>query len=212
MARYLPVMGTHGFRGEEKLSSTQWYHPESPHAKFMVEQGFDYIEPSEPFIWSSDLNGAGVVLAGDHTDWIAGGYALRDHLQPAVAPNAIPLADRNIIAHSHGLQVVAYALARAGLRINTLITVGSPIREDMKEIYQRMRVNLRYWLHLYSDKTDHMQWFGELFDGHTGIVRVAALADRNDFTPSVGHSGILFEPEDFHLWLDRGWLAVLKGQ
>lgn len=207
-------MGTHGFRGEEILDRKQWYHPDSDFVHYMNEEGEgDYLFPLEPFIWSSDLDGLAALDEGHHTDWIAGGYALRDHLQPIAAPDAVPLPHRNIIAHSHGLQVVAYALARAGLRINTLVTVGSPIRADMEAAYKRMRANVNYWLHLYSDETDHMQWFGELGDGHIGIQRTTPYADSNQFTAGVGHSDILFVPKDFHLWKDSGWLDTLrKGQ
>lgn len=55
-----------------------------------------------------------------------------------------------------------------------------------------------------------MQWFGELFDGHFGIVRNHPLADANEKVPGVGHTGVLNEPANFPLWESHGWIDFLK--
>lgn len=73
------------------------------------------------------------------------------------------------------------------------------------------RANVRYWLHIHSDRSDRWQWLGTLFDGRLGIIRPAVLADRNDCIKNVGHSELLRNPQYFSLWLERGWLDLLKG-
>jgi len=206
MALFLPIAGTHGWHGE--TSPSDWYHPQSPFVLFLAAHDLQHLCPERPFVWSTDLDGA-PFSGSDHTDWKAAGWALYDYLVPATVHCATVLHDRNVIAHSHGLQAVLYASAN-GLTINTLVSVSSPVRKDMMEVARKARPNIGYWLHLHSDNSDRVQWFGEIGDGAFGIVREHPLADRNDAVPSVGHSDILFKPEDFHYWVDRKWVDALK--
>src|SRR5678815_5146950 len=105
------------------------------------------------------------------------------------------------------MAVVAYACAH-GLRINRLLTMGSPVRQDMHAIYAQARPNIGHWLHLHSDRSDRTQWLGELFDGHLGIVRNQPFADVNLGVPAVAHSNLLNDPDLFHLWAEDGLIAV----
>lgn len=198
------VAGTWAWQDDGK---TNWFCPGHPFGQFLTEQGFPpTYDGDKPFIWSTDL--AGVPFFTSKKDWAAGGAALAYFVKEKLQ---CPGEQTAIIEHSHGLQVVAYAAAEHDLKINTLISVGSPIRKDMQKQYEALRSNTKYWLHIHSDKSDHMQWFGELFDGHFGIVRETPLADRNDFVPKVGHSDLLYYPNLYHFWKDKGWLLHLKG-
>jgi hypothetical protein len=108
-----------------------------------------------------------------------------------VAPERkIPPNQLHIICHSHAAQVVAFAAAD-GLQINTLVTVGSPVRADLFEVYHRARSRIGFWWHFYSDRTDRWQWLGEIGDGRVGIVRRHPCADQNVGLAQVGHSQIL---------------------
>jgi hypothetical protein len=181
----------------------RWYCPGSPYAAFLqahaVEPVFggDAAAP-QPFIWSTDLDG--LPFRRKHVQWSAGGAAL------AYFARTTPIA---IVAHSHGLQVVLYACARYGLRIDRLISVSSPVRNDMAAVAAAARPNIGRWLHLHSDGSDRWQWFGELFDGHFGVVRAHPLADKNDAVPGVGHTGVLEDAANFHYWTERDWLTWL---
>lgn len=195
----------------------EWWHPSSGFAAFCKQQGFTLIGQDQPWSWSTDLNGVITLFKNrKFTDWMTGGQSLADYLRPPMlAPDQIdqyvPLKDRNLICHSHGLQPVLFACADYGLKINNLVSVGSPVRKDMFDTAHRARPNIAYWEHIYSDKTDYMQWLGELFDGHLGVVRQHPLANINCRVPQVGHSKVIYDPTQFHLWIDNGWFDILKG-
>lgn len=201
------VAGTWGWKDN---GTVEWYCPGHPFGQFLAAQGHAPVyDGNKPFEWSTGLNGT---FWTGRRDWQAGGAAL------AYFCRSLGRAHVDIIGHSHFLQVVAFAAAEHDLKIDTLISVSSPIRKDMAAEYAALRKNTRYWLHLHSDGSDKMQWLGELFDGgwrswipggDARIVRSAPLADRNDFVPGVGHSDLLYRPEQYHHWVDRGWLAAL---
>jgi len=58
-----------------------------------------------------------------------------------------------------------------------------------------------------------MEWLGSLFDGELKWPPRwdHQLANRNIACPRVGHSELLKNPENFHLWVDNGWFDFLKG-
>ncbi len=188
-----------------------WYAPQSPFAQFLSAQ---QLSPTfgpgpagpAPFIWSTSL--AGIPLVSRKATWSAAGAALA-YFTAVTADVRGP--ETAVIAHSHALQVVLYACAEQGLRVAALISVGSPVRADMQAVAARARPRIGHWLHIHSDGSDRWQWFGELFDGHCGIVRAHPLADVNDTVPGVGHSTLLRDPAQQHHWLDRRWLAPLNG-
>lgn len=204
------VAGTNSWKDKD---DADWYCPGHPFGTFLWKNGctpdFDGTpgtKLAKPFIWSTDL--AGVPFLTKKRDWAAGGAALAYFV---MLKRQRPGSATAILAHSHALQIAAYAAYEHDLKIQTLITIGSPLRADMKDQYAALRANTQYWLHLHSDGSDKWQWFGEMFDGHFGIVRETPLADKNDFVPGVGHSELLRDPAQFHYWTDRGWLNQLKG-
>ena len=210
VTRTVLVAGTWAWRDDNTVG---WYCPGHPFGQFLAAQGVPVCyDGARPFEWSTGLGG--VPLFGGATEWPAGGAALSYFVDQC---GCQPV---NAIAHSHGLQVAAYAAAEHGTRFNTLISVGSPLRKDMAARYAVLRKNTRYWLHIHSDGSDRWQWFGELCDGnwrawlpggHSRIVRTTPLADANDFVPKVGHSDLLYTPSTYHFWTERGWLGHLKG-
>jgi hypothetical protein len=210
--RAILIAGTNSWKpGDPALD---WFEPGSAFARFLESKtdirpvfGQSKSKPVvyRPFTWSTDLGGVGFGK-GDLRVWMAAGANLFEYIVPSLCPDArIPSNDLTLIAHSHGLQVALFGLA-LGLKCDTLISIGSPIRKDMADTAKLARPNVRNWIHVHSDGSDRWQWLGELFDGHLGIVRESPLADRNDFVPKVGHSELLRDSQHFHYWIERGWL------
>lgn len=196
------VAGTNSWGNNDAVD---WYVPAHAFAKYLESHGLEVMSDSGmPFIWSTDLDGV-VLDRKNHTDWSAAGAALSYF----VRMHGVDEVD--IITHSHGLQVVIFAIAHYGLRVRRLVSVGSPVRKDMEYLSSIAKQNIGKWLHIYSDKSDRWQWLGELFDGRLGIVRKHPLADRNDFVAKVGHSEILRDPSKYPLWIQNGWIDFLKG-
>lgn len=209
----LPIPGTHGFRGTLK---TDWWHGASPFLLWLDLQGFYTLNPSRPFVWTTDLNGARFWRRwfrrhDPHIDWKAAGHALYCYLRPIYDDDDtyIPVSHRNLIAHSHGLQVVLYA-CELGLRINSLVSVMAPVRADMLMVAQRARGNIGFWEHLHSDRSDRIQWWGGIGDGKVGIERRHPLADVNTSIKGAGHSRLLNDPAWFVQWHEQGVLERLR--
>ncbi len=209
------VAGTGSWKDD---GSIDWYCPGHDFGKFLTAQGcapsYDWdsrkglMGGAKPFVWSTDLSGVPFITRKNHTDWAAGGAALAYF---TACRSQRPGSQTALIVHSHGLQVAAYAAAQHDLKINLLISMGSPIRKDMTEQYKALRLNTKYWLHVHSDGSDRWQWFGEMFDGHFGIVRESPFADKNDFVAKVGHSELLRDPAQYHYWVEHKWIDLLKG-
>jgi hypothetical protein len=198
------VAGTNGFSG---MGDHDWFCPGHQFGQFLADQGVSptYDDGPRPFIWTTDLDG----LPGRGTkDWQAGGAALSYFVRLYMQ---FPSWRTALIVHSHGLQVAAFAAKEHDLKIQTLISMGSPIREDLSDAYKALRANTKVWLHVHSDSSDRFQILGELFDGRHSIVREAPLADKNDFVPKVGHTELLRDKSQYHYWVDRGWVGLLKG-
>lgn len=187
MIPYVVVPGTHA-------RHDRWHQPGSPWSDVMRAMGFAPAA-SPAFVWSTDVNGwqfwrRWVGSTSDHSDWDAAGANLYQYIVPPLAPDRrLPPARTHLIAHSHALQVVLYACAKYGLEVNTLTTIGSPIRKDVPG-----RTGIRFWQHVHSDGTDRMQWFGTVGDGSLGIVRPHPDADLNIEVKEAGHSGVLRDP------------------
>lgn len=217
VVRYLPVMGTHGWSFGMKTG--RWWCGDSPFAEMMIEHGLVVLCRTRPFVWTTDLNGHHFwelrkKARGDHRDWAAGGENLFTYCVPPLEPYAaIPPVQVNIVCHSHGLNVVLYAAA-LGLKINRLISVASPVRDDMTEVAKMARPNITLWRHLHSDASDRTQWLGELFDGVINVAgaRAHPLADVNELIPGVGHSRLLEDPACLPMWHERGWTTFLRSE
>lgn len=215
MIPFLAIPGTWGWNGS---SDGQWHDPSSPWSVYMRGQGFEHLRGPDrrPYVWTTDVNGQQFWrrLFGKKpkiNDWQAGGHNLYCWLVPPLAPDRRqPPEATHLIAHSHGLQVVLFACAD-GLKVHTLISIGSPVRADMLEVARRARPNIGFWLHLHSDHSDRMQWFGELGDGALRVVRAHPYADQNNALPNVGHSGILNDSRLFPvIW--PGPLDIIRGR
>lgn len=207
------VAGTNGWN--PRATQKAWCDPGSDFARFLEAEGFSVAFGAaadgspRPFVWSTDVGGVGFG-DGDLKVWHAAGLNLYSYIIPPLYPRErIAPADTKIIAHSHGLQVVLFACA-AGLKVDTLLSLGSPIREDMQATTSAARPNIRRWVHVHSDGSDWWQWLGALFDGNVGIVRAAARADENIAIPKVGHTDLLNKPEHQDIWRAR-LLPALRG-
>ncbi len=202
MTRAILVAGTFGFRGSIPVGA--WWSPGSAFAQMLEGLGVSVCGSGtgeRPFIWSSDLDG---VFESDHVDWRAGGSALYEYVVPSLCAGArIAPAETTIIAHSHGLQPVLYALA-SGLQCNHLVSVASPIRADMQAVTKIARANVKTWTHLY-DMDDPVQMLGE--DDPLNSTRDAVLADANIQIPGMGHTGAVDDPANFFRWkANTQWL------
>lgn len=213
------VQGTDSWTGTETDIGEWWSH--GPFIAFLRAHGFEPYRADDPFFWSTDLNGHKgwrrwftrlfhSKRTADHRDWQAGGRALRDHIAP------LAFEGLNFIAHSHGLQVLAYAALQAKtlgrpLRLRRVVTVGSPIRlGDMAAAYLALREASEYWLHIY-DNEDEIQEAGELGDGRVGVMRACPWAHLNVMVPDIEHSRILRETGPMQLWQTEGWLDLLRA-
>lgn len=181
----------------------KWWEPGSPFCDYLFAQGFDPIV-CEPFIWSGNLEGTSGFWpwnwfrSPERRTWKAGARALRYLL------SSVPFEHRNVIAHSHGGQLVFY-LAATGFKMRRLITVGTPVRADVP--VGAARPNIERWLHLYS-ADDGVQVKGSLGDRRVGAGRIFRDADINSQMPG-GHSDVLNRSELYEQWRAKGWLQFL---
>lgn len=177
-----------------------WWHPLSPFGQ--EGRAHDVLIDPEPFIWSTELDG----IKGRNWGWWAAGHALRYFVHGKYPPLAVQLVPVNIVAHSHGGQVAIYAAAQ-GLIIDTLVTVGTPVRRDLRRFCQVARVNIRRWIHVYSPN-DPVQLQGVLGDGGGPLEwpRDVSQADQNVEEPTK-EPGAHSKLHGSELWTVRGWWA-----
>lgn len=196
MTRYIGVYGTFGREDD-------WPLPTSAFGRFMASQDFApaRFRPFKGF--TGDLDG--VPLFGSGEDWEAGTEAFIDYCYP------IPYEDMNVIGHSHAVQPILMAAAK-GLEIRSLILVGSPVRRNLEELAPEALKHIGVCRHLYDPGWDTWGLFGMLFDGRLSLrrsFRVEGMA--SEAVKGMGHSGVLLKPELFLLWVERGWLDLLRG-
>lgn len=172
------------------------------------------------FVWTTDLEGHQVWrrligMSPDLSEWQVMGQNLLNYCVPAIAPDRrIEPCNLNIICHSHALQGVCFACAD-GLKVNTLISVGSPVRDDMAPVYERASENIGFHWAFHSDLSDRWQILGAL-DGRFGITRKHPLAARpfrgqNVGLKGVGHSNILNDMTKFdEVW--SGPIDLLRSR
>lgn len=208
MNKFTYIIPVHGTWLPEK----DWWLLGSDFYTFAAQNNILYFvfdnESYEPFNWSGDVDGFNWLslftlgLKKDkHTDWIAGGKSFKSYVR------YIPLKDRNLIIHSHGLQVITYS----GVILNNVITVGSPIRNDLMGEYKKLRANCKNWMHIYDSRWDRMGFMGQIFDGKFLGSR-ACLIDgvKNCPQTSIGHSNILRDKKLFSKWNTEGWFDFLR--
>jgi hypothetical protein len=190
MARVLLVAGTAGLFGWDLLGHSRWYTRGSPFVRALEAVGHELAAPDDPYSWTQDIDG----LVAGHRAWEEAGNALRWWWRARGGADAV-------IAHSHALQVLAYARIPAPV----LVTVGSPVRVDLMGRYTQLAGVVWSWHHLYSDR-DVWQLLGEFGDGAGWLAyrRTIPWAE-NVLVPGASHSGLL-EPM---LWTDAGWWTWL---
>jgi len=163
--------------------SDAWWRQGSAFYKAALKAGVTLQNGDDAYNWTTEVDG----IFGRNRDWETAGDALRWY---AAAKGHTTV---NVIAHSHGGQVALYAAA-GGLRIETLVTVATPVRWDIEPVITKARAKITRWIHLRSDSSDLWQWFGEILDGRfawPGSVRDFPLADKTVIEGGVGHSGLL---------------------
>lgn len=205
MRQVILVPGTHAWDGQKQ----DWYSLGSPFHTFMSNMP-DHVLVQPPYVWSTRLGGVGFGN-GDLVGYLAAGVNLFQFCVPPRCPERqIPSRDLVVISHSHGLQPVLYA-ASQGLKIDLLIDVSGPVRYDLMDVAKAARPNIRRWVHIYGGHKDLWQWFGELFDGHLGIVRKHPLASLNVRVAQADHGAVLREPT-YHDILRSALEGRLSGQ
>lgn len=204
MIRYIAVAGTHGIERDE-----DWDSPESPFNSFLAMHGIEplVISPLKRYKWSTAIDG----IDNNNYTWDAAGRALAHYIIPPLGQDSLlKPTETFIISHSHGGNVVAYACGKYGLKVDGLITVATPIRNELKDLYEAATANVCRHLHLHAGWRDYMQILGSMFDGKFGLHRKHPYA-RNAAMPG-GHGSILRDKELFPYWLDKGWLDYFSGK
>lgn len=202
MSFIIPILGTWGW---DDTDSMRWWKRQSPFVTFLGTHGIELVAGGEdPYIWDGELDGIPTRRGRNLLVWKANGLGFRRYCKPGPqgsedGAHYIPYENRRVIAHSHGGNV-ALCAAAAGLRIHTLVTVSMPVRDDMMAIARAALPNIGVWWHVASDRSDAVQWLGELFDGAFGIVREHPLAHKNVRVKAVGHSRLLEDPAVFPEW------------
>ena len=180
-----------------------WTSEGSPFRTFVEARDFECLNFQG---WSGDVDGVPLIGEnGSHADWIAGGYGLAYFLK------TIPYYKRNIFAHSHGGQVVAYCCAKTKTPIRRLLTIATPVRKDMFTIYKEAKLYMGYWTHVRSKGWDLMQRLGEAFDGHWGWTRNMPDANVNVTIPGISHSKLLHDVKYIPLLETDGFLDLIKN-
>ena len=215
---YIPVAGTLSRR---EFRRDDWYRTGSLFDRKMVEHGYTRVDqnhdpnvPDDGF-WSGDVEG--LLLHGifgfwrkKHHDWWEGGRELARFLRKRYGE----LKDAKavlLVAHSHGGQVVAYALqALKGQEMNLdnfcVITVDMPVRSGrllgiiprgMDKTYENAaRVVGCRWIHLYNGVWAKWRLLGSRFG-----PRKFEFAYWNREVDG-SHSGILNKREHISQWDD----------
>lgn len=206
MIYYINIAGTNGAKNPR-----DWDSINSDFSKFLQSHGCEQLEanPLKRYMWSTAVDG----IDATHNTWDAAGRALAHYIAPPLlSESLVKPEDTYIIAHSHGGNVVAYACGKYGLKVNGLITVGTPIRKDLYAIYEAALPNISRHLHIHAGWRDYWQVLGSMFDGRFGIHRRHPYATINGQVPGGNHGSVLRDKRFFGLWIEQGWLAFWKGE
>lgn len=192
--RYVPVHGTNDTK------SDAWVRG-GPLVDYLAEHDLTRVIPT--FEWSGGLWG---VPWDSGKDWFDASRSFWYYLRQ------LSYLDRNVIAHSHGGNVAL--LAAEYLPIRTLITVGTPVRANVRETARRAlaKGHLGSWHHVYDRKWDWIQRLGMLFDGRLGGSGAFDLPGMTDHPlKGISHSKILHDPELFYHWRDEGLITAITA-
>lgn len=174
----------HGTWARRSTSQTEWWEPQGQFAQAINGRVGDLYTHSDYFFWSgSNSDSARRQAAQDFVDWVNQRRASQGYLR--------------VICHSHGGNV-ALLSANAGLSINKLILLGTPIRTD----YIPRMNRIGYIVNIFSP-TDHIQTAGSV-GRRRGEGR--SLADTNQIAnhctidPNTRHSDL----HDWSVWQQQG--------
>lgn len=218
-AKIATIAGTWGRSGlpagthvpPSRSGSYYWWKPPSVFTANLKAAGLELVSETDYFDWSTNLDG----VKGPNSDWSTAGKALYWWWR---AHGRQPLS---VIGHSHAGQVVAYALTYGSwdaepMRLEHLVTVGSPVREDVEALWERVaELNLvEDWTHLYADEKIVMpddlgyQMIGaEPHSSSWEPTRLMRHATRNvEVVPAVTHHGLVWP----QLWNDKNLWQYLK--
>ena len=185
-----------------------WYRRSSPFDQLMVQHGLRRVDqdgdPQTPDrgYWSGDVGGLLLQRAWPwadaHAPWTQGAHELVTFIFQRWAEFGVGVT---LVAHSHGGQVVAYALEllrhEDPLPLH-VITVDMPVRRDMAGVYARAQQAAASWTHLYSERgwKSRFRWLGNRFG-----PRELAGATRN-IEVAGWHSGIVSDLQHMQQWHD----------
>ncbi len=127
------LVAIHGTWG----SQDTWFLPESPVMQAARRQGC--VLPPEPFRWSGQL-GSGL----SRRPWQLAAMHLRWYLAAYGVPRP------NVLSHSHGVQVLAYAAFAEGLSFGRIVDVEGPVVSSIAPAYAALRVACEAWTHTYN--------------------------------------------------------------
>jgi hypothetical protein len=216
---YIPIGGTRAWN-DRNAPKKRWWQRDSDFSRYMAGLGFDMLDPEQPFVWTTDLDGVQFwrrwrIFGGtlgtfrDHRDWVSGG---ENFLRYCVSPRGcIAYEDMNVITHSHGFQVLLYALS-FGLKVRRLVAVSPPYRADMEGLLREHRKSIERFTLVLDAGADRVADWGAFGDG---IVRRSRIFDADGIRPDqriaipgVGHSGVLNERLD--QWSIAGIAEALR--
>ncbi len=222
MKLYIPVAGTWG---RKKFRNDDWFRAGSSIDALLNDLGYARVDqnndPARPDagFWSGDVGG---LLIQQLSPWMSHDEVWREGAENLVRffharrRELVDCEEVAIIAHSHGGQVVSFALQtmRDNGKHSTVlpkirvVTVDMPVRtgrflfffsRGMDETYQDALTAVDgRWTHLYSGRglKSRMRWLGNRFGPRR--LRGALL---NCQIPG-GHSGVLRESRWFYVWKD----------
>jgi hypothetical protein len=160
-----------------------WWRPGSAFTQALTGTGHDVVALPP---WALALDGA----LGRNAQWIEGGHRLAMALI-AYRDAAVPI--QGLVAFSHGGAVALYALAfaaSAGLHVDRLVTLGTPVRADLAAFARRARPAIGRWTHVYGG-SDWMAILGTLGDGVRRYLRAMPDAHVNRVVPGAGHRDLI---------------------
>ena len=198
-----PTILLHGTWGLDDL----WWRPGSAFAREAERHGVHLPAGWPPFKWSGALGGLPTVGAPADPSgrfpepqlapWEVAGYHLA--LYARLVGGGGPV---NLLTHSHGLQVGAFAAVYAadlGVRIEVFLSISGPIRRDMQRVRRAAMDNIGRWIQVADHENDKTIRQGEFLDGAVGWVYELPEPGTVNVRASYGHSG-LFEERNFPAW------------
>ncbi len=143
-------------------------------------------------------------FARDHPVWTAGAWGLSYFLE------GLPYEARNLIGHSHAVNVILLAIALGKIPIRRLVTICSPVRGDMQAVADEAAPRIGRWRAIHATGGDPVQRLGELGGGHVGAL-TWRQAHETLAIPDIKH-GLLFTPAFLELWRLDGINDFLRAE